>query len=215
MIKLGWNVRKWDGDFFRVLDVAKRVGSGVGSFGVDRYYVLLNGSNNEDDEDGLSVILDVKQVPTGATEGVLNEDDQAWYNNLFQNPADRAVQAQRQLTSYTDPYTGWMIIDNAVFTVRQRSPWKDDAINVDKLDEDEFEECMAQIAVATATCHVRGSPAKAPADFKNVMYSVMKTYMNRKKWQEGVEKFARAYHEQVLLDHQCFDNFVKEKYSNI
>ena len=108
-----------------------------------------------------------------------------------------------------------MIIDNAVFTVRQRSPWKDDAINVDKLDEDEFEECMAQIAVATATCHVRGSPAKAPADFKNVMYSVMKTYMNRKKWQEGVEKFARAYHEQVLLDHQCFDNFVKEKYSNI
>ena len=61
---------------------------------------------------------------------------------------------------------------------------KDDAINVDKLDEDEFEEWMAQIAVATATCHVRGSLAKAPADFKNVMHSVMKTYMNRKKWRD-------------------------------
>ena len=215
MIKLGWNVRKWEDDFFRVLDIAKRVGSGVGSFGVDRYYVLLNGSNTEDDEDGLSVILDVKQVPTGATKGVLNEEDQAWYNNLFQNPADRAVQAQRRLTSYTDPYTGWLTIDNAVFTVRRRSPWKDGAINVDKLDENEFEEYVSQIAVAMATCHVRGSPAKAPADFKNVMHSVMETDANRSKWREGVQQFARAYHEQVLLDHRCFDNFVKEKYSNM
>ena len=213
MMKLGWNVRTWDDDFFRVLDVAQRVGSGVGSFGVDRYYVLLNGSDDDDDEDDRSVILDVKQVPAGATEGVLDADDQAWYDTLFQNPADRAIQAQRELTSYTDPYTGWLTIDDVAFTVRQRSPWKDDAINPDKLDEEEFEECASQIAVATATSHVRGSPAKAPADFKNVMHSIMKTYANRKKWREGVENFARAYHEQVLLDHQCFENFVKDKYN--
>jgi Uncharacterized protein conserved in bacteria (DUF2252) len=41
MMKLGWQVHEWSDDFFTVLDVAQRVGSGVGSFGVDRFYVLV------------------------------------------------------------------------------------------------------------------------------------------------------------------------------
>ena len=47
MQKIGWHTRLRDpengGSDFRVLDVARRVGSGVGSFGVDRYNVLLAG----------------------------------------------------------------------------------------------------------------------------------------------------------------------------
>jgi uncharacterized protein (DUF2252 family) len=41
MMKLGWAIPPWDDDFFTVLDVAERIGSGIGSFGVDRYYVLF------------------------------------------------------------------------------------------------------------------------------------------------------------------------------
>lgn len=217
MMKLSWNVRQWDDEFFRVLDVAERVGSGVGSFGVSRYYVLLQGSDSlleEDDKEGNAIILDVKFEPKGAVERVLSENDRAWYNNLFQHPADRVAQGQRRLTSYTDPFTGWVTIDDQVFGVRQRSPWKD-SIDLDKLlDVDDFEDFVAQIAIATATSHVRGSPAMPPADFKTVIHSIMESSVNRREWGHGVEKFARAYHEQVLLDYECFANFVKEKYGN-
>lgn len=216
LMKLGWNVREWDANFFEVLDVAERVGSGVGSFGADRYYVLLNGSDDllDEDEDGFSVILDVKYEPMGAVERVLTDNDHAWYRNLFQNPADRVTQGQRRLTSYTDPFTGWITLNGEPFYVRQRSPWKD-SIDLDTLvDAEDFEEFVAQIASATATSHVRGSPAKAPADFKSVIHAIMKEKDRRKAWGKGVENFARAYHEQVLLDYECFVEYITSKYTN-
>ena len=77
MMKIGWHAKLWDpssgsGDF-EVLDVAARVGSGVGSYGVGRYYVLLAGRNaqgvDESDEfeyEDKGVILDVKFTPAPA-----------------------------------------------------------------------------------------------------------------------------------------------------
>ena len=34
MIRTGWHAREWSEAYFKVLDVAARVGSGVGSYGV-------------------------------------------------------------------------------------------------------------------------------------------------------------------------------------
>jgi len=105
MMKMGWKVHGWDDDFFTVLDVARRLDSGVGSFGVDRFYVLLTG-------DYVPVILDVKCAPESAVSSILEElgpDEQAWYDTLFQNEADRAAKAQTRLTSYTDPYVGYLV----------------------------------------------------------------------------------------------------------
>ena len=53
LMKTGWHAKVWNEDFFKVLDVAARVGSGVGSFGVGRYYVLLAG-HDEDIADEVS-----------------------------------------------------------------------------------------------------------------------------------------------------------------
>ena len=72
MMKLGWAVPQWNDDYFTVLDVAERLGSGIGSFGVPRYYVLLKGSDNllhyshNIPLEGGAVILDIKYEPAGA-----------------------------------------------------------------------------------------------------------------------------------------------------
>ena len=55
---------------------------------------------SSEDDDG-AIILDVKFEPTSAVTRSLNEEDSLWYQNLFRNEADRTVQAQRMLTSYT------------------------------------------------------------------------------------------------------------------
>jgi uncharacterized protein (DUF2252 family) len=217
MMKMGWHVHEWDDDYFRVMDVAARVGSGIGSYGVDRYYVLLNGLDRllrDDGEDGNAVILDIKFSATPAVSQVLGEEDTAWYNILFANEAARAVEAQRRLTSYTDPFLGWINVNNETLLVRQRSPWKDSPDLSKLTDPDDFIEFMEQIAVATATSHTRGTVGKSPGQFKHVIASVLGKKSNRKKWGKAVGKIAQNYHEQVILDFECFKEFVGTNYSS-
>eukprot|EP00966_Prymnesium_polylepis_P335257 7390623-Prymnesium_polylepis.1 len=112
--KVGWHEQVWSDKYFKVLDVAQRVGSGVGSFGVGRYYVLLAG-------DGDGVILDVKYEPEPAVASVLSADDTAWYANLFSHEAKRAVMGQRALSAFVDPFTGWVELNGVPHVVRERS----------------------------------------------------------------------------------------------
>ena len=180
MMKMGWRVRGWDDDFFQgmdwwllelnfcsihisesliyafirtVLDIARRVGSGVGSFGVDRFYVLLKGQDEslDDGDNDPSVILDIKYEPKSAVARTINEETKAWYEHIFNNEADRVAQAQRALTSYTDPYVGWFEVDGNPYYVRQRSPWKAELDLSVLTDRETFIEFIEQIAVATAT----------------------------------------------------------------
>ena len=98
----------------------------------------------------------------------------------------RAVFAQRELTSFTDPYAGWTNIDGKDFVVRERSAYKA-SFDLQELKTyqqfAEYVECGAgvqmlvlgdaaaatrerrrrYIAVATATSHVRGTVGKSPA----------------------------------------------------
>ena len=140
--------------------MARRVGSGVGSYGVDRFYVLLKGEDMliEEDQDVLSssVILDIKYEPMSAVSRILNAlhpATKAWYDDMFFNEADRAAEAQRRLTSYTDPFVGWLIIDGDSYIVRQRSPYKhsfdDDLATL--TNHRAFAEFAEQIGIATAT----------------------------------------------------------------
>ncbi|KAL7464519.1 hypothetical protein ACHAXS_004855 [Conticribra weissflogii] len=218
MMKMGWKVRGWDDDFFTVLDVARRVGSGIGSYGVDRFYVLLKGEDTslkavDGGGDHASVILDIKFEPKSAVSRVLEEVDQdtkAWYEVMFNNEADRSAQAQRHLTSFTDPFVGYIEIDGNPYNVRQRSPWKT-SFDYGKLtDPRAFIEVIEQIAIITATSHVRGSVSKSPAQFKHVIKLLLAGDHNRRRWNDLITNIALRYHEQVLLDFECFQAYVKE-----
>ena len=217
MMHMGWHIKNWDDDFFTVLDVAARVGSGVGSYGVDRYYVLLKGEDDlhvgrDHEGDGTAIILDVKLEPTGAVAGILAEEEKAWYDILFAHDAQRAVEAQRRLTSYVDPYTGWITLDGRAFVVRQRSPWKSSP-DLDALtDPDEFIDFMEEVAIATATSHARGTESKSPGQFKHVIASALGHWADRAAWGKAVASAAMHYREQVLLDWQCFKKFVDKEY---
>merc|ERR1712176_475182 len=58
MMHVGWKQPTWfeDEHFYNIIDVAARIGAGTASYGVDRYYVLL-----QDDDSDEFIILDVKQ----------------------------------------------------------------------------------------------------------------------------------------------------------
>ena len=212
MMKTGWHVPVWNNNYFTIIDVARRLGSGIGSYGVDRYYVLLKGRDTNSGRAMGAIILDVKFEPTPAVSSVLDKDDAAWYKVMFQNEAARAVEAQRRLTSYVDPFTGWVLVDDEALVVRQRSPWKDSP-DLDALtDPKDFNEFMTQVAVATATSHVRGTVAKSPGQFKQVIASVLGNKSTLKRWGNAVALVAENYHNQVELDYECFKEYVQLNY---
>jgi len=217
MMKMGWRVKDWNDEYFSILDIAARVGSGVGSYGVDRYYILLKGTDKslENWVDGNAVILDVKYEPPAAVTHVLSKDDAAWYEIMFENDAHRAVAAQRRLTSYTDPFTGWVIIDNKPFVVRQRSPWKNSPDLSELTETDHFVDFMEQVAVSTATSHVRGTVSKSPGQFKHVIASALGHYRDRTAWGKAVVEVAQEYRKQVLLDFKCFQQYVADLYPSL
>ena len=158
----------------QVLDIARRVGSGIGSYGVDRFYVLLKGTDTSlGGDDG---------EPTSAVMETLDEDNKAWYNHMFQNEADRTAIAQRRLTSYTDPFVGWIEIDGNPYYIRQRSPWKASFEMSGLTDPNSYVEFIEQIAIATATSHVRGSESKSPGQFKHVIKVLLAGDRNRRRW---------------------------------
>lgn len=216
--KIGWHIMgHYDPEYFRVLDVAARVNSGVGSMGVARYYVLLagreRGEDSVEDEDQATpggIILDVKEAPRCVGRHVLDHEDAAWYDATFRNEAARAVEAQRRLTSFTDPFTGWVVIDGVAHTVRQRSPWKT-AFDLSKLkSHKDIHEFAAQVAVVTATSHTRGTVGKSPGQFKQVIASVLGGSRARKAWGDSVAMVARHYRQQVLLDFECYRAYAQQ-----
>ena len=95
-----------------------------------RFYGLVKGSDilRAKGNDGSAVILDVKFEPLPAVHRILDENDLAWYGAIFSNTASQVAEGQRRLTSYVDPFTGWLLLEDdkgvlQPFRFRQRSPW--------------------------------------------------------------------------------------------
>ena len=73
-----------------------------------RASTLIKGPPAADGDGCQHVILDVKQTPPPAMAAAIGGDDLAWWETIFINEGARPSEAQRRLTCYTDPYTGWV-----------------------------------------------------------------------------------------------------------
>lgn len=205
--RVGWHEIEFSDEYFHVLDIATRVGSGDGSFGSMRLYLLITGGDRLK-PDVPNVILDLKLAPEPAMRHTLSKADLAWYNTLFLNEGSRVSLAQRALSTFTDPYTGWIEVDDKILAVRQRSPYKE-SFDLDMLKNfSEFVEFVQQAAIVTATSHQRGTVGRSPANFKEVIASVLGDKKSRTAWGTKVAAIASGYRQQLVLDYQCFVDWV-------
>ncbi|MFT6940494.1 MAG: hypothetical protein ACJASN_001985 [Cyclobacteriaceae bacterium] len=108
---------------FQIKDIIRRVKAGTGSLGCDRYYVLLEGDTNSQEDD---IILDVKEQGRPPLYAHMNEKEQAEYRTAFPNEGMRHASAYQALAEHPDRYLGWVSIDEIVFSIRERSPFKSD-----------------------------------------------------------------------------------------
>lgn len=112
-----------DPGFFAVKDIARRVRAGTGSLGTPRYYVLIEGAGSDDHDD---IILDVKRQDGPAACGAMSADERAIYHGVFAHEGQRHALGFHALAEHPDRYLGWLALDDGVYSVRERSPFKKD-----------------------------------------------------------------------------------------
>ncbi|MEO1370163.1 MAG: DUF2252 family protein, partial [Acidobacteriota bacterium] len=131
--------------YFRVKDVARRLKAGIGSRGVDRFYVLVEGPPGKAD-----VILDVKaQVPRPSLA------------RLFPRPPGlpeagcRVARAEGVMLARADRHLGCLEMAGQSYSVRPRNPFKK-SMKAKKIDGgDDLEELARDLGRVLAAAHSR------------------------------------------------------------
>ncbi|TCK08921.1 DUF2252 domain-containing protein [Marinobacterium mangrovicola] len=188
---------------FKVKDVALRVGAGTGSLGTDRYYALIEGQAEGDNDD---VILDIKAQQAPAATLAMSAREKAAYAKLYDHEAERHALAFKALARHPDPYVGWLTFDGQAFSVRERSPFKAD-FPVHKLEKGkEWREMARNWASILAASHIRGAMALGCASF---VTSVLDKTEDREGFTRLFVETCLAYARCVHQDYEVFLGYIE------
>jgi uncharacterized protein (DUF2252 family) len=128
--------------FYRVKDVARKADSGLGSRGLFRYYVLLEGDSKKAKD---NIVLEVKEARASAVERK---------HKTAGAPGARIAAALHRQLPDADPLAGSLTLDGRSFAVRERSPWKG-AVDLSELSPKAFASYARDAGRALATGHAR------------------------------------------------------------
>jgi hypothetical protein len=187
----------------RILGMSRRLGAGVSSYSLLRWYVLVEGSTEAPDDD---VLLEVKEIVDPPALGMIARRPRKQYRVN----AHRVVDNQRtlQVTETNDPLLGWAADGQHSFRVRTRTKYQKN-VGVDRLGEDlgaEWDEddlvFHAEVSGRLlAATHRRGSPAAADAIAELVDSGFV----------DETTGFAVDYGRQLLDDHDRFNTLIAEE----
>jgi uncharacterized protein (DUF2252 family) len=196
--------------YFTMLDVARRINAGTGSLGTPRFYVLIQGATTEPDDDH---ILDVKRQGMPSVQANLSGAEKG--NRIPAQYATkdgqgcRVAAAQRALLTRVDDHLGCLSMLGSSWSVRERSPFKDDLEdNLASIaaTKEAWQSLARQWGRILATDHARGNlnPGLilAPGSFKEAVLGLTKDH--RAEFSTEVRRFAVDYARQVETDFNLF-----------
>lgn len=191
-----------DEDHFRVKDMARRLDAGTGSLGLERYYVLIEGGRDHEHDD---VILDIKQqTPPEGWSLMSGADKRAW-RHAFPHEGMRHAAAFLAIAEHPDLYLGWLHLGDTVFSVRERSPFKED-FPTHKLDGAKpYRKLVRQWGRILAREHLRGSHAlnhDDPGRFARAVGACVEGRVDR--CVDMVTTLALSYADCVRQDYRTF-----------
>ncbi len=185
-----------------VLDVAERLNAGTGSLGLNRYYVLIEGDPTTRQDD---CILDIKQQTPPTPYHFLGPAERQAFDARHPHPAAAHAEAFHALAEHPDPYLGWLCLDDACYSVRERSPFKAD-FPTEKLDKyKHYQSLVKQWGRILATEHRRAAARlySEPCQFERTVARLCEG--RGKILARLVAEVAVQYAERVRRDWQIFD----------
>lgn len=200
---LAGNLR-YSPSYFAVKSVAQRLHAGLGSLGLPRYYVLIEGPSPAPDDD---LILDVKAQGAPAAYRRMVADAQAATETVSgKNPARRVVLATRSLGLYADDLLGVIVLPTGPYSVRERSPWKDTLDLAILKNLERMTKLSEQWAAILAFAHARADGDRPGSgvlvEFEQEV--MRRTIGKHADFRSLVRSIAQSYAAQVHDDWQAF-----------
>lgn len=185
-----WGMRQIDAQFFRVLDVARRI-AGVGSLGIERYVILVEGKGSPN----RNFLLDLKAEPGSSLQPYLTLSQPHWSSE-----AERVVSIQRWVQTVPPALLVPVSFDKKSFVLRELQP-TDDKINSTLLNGKgaRLEKLVKTLAKVTAWGQLR-SAGRQGADAAYDFFG----FASDSKWQKALLAYALHYTETVKKDYTEF-----------
>ncbi len=191
--------------YFTVKSVARRLNAGIGSLGVSRYYVHIEGPSSSQDDDR---ILDVKAQGTPSAWPYLGLSSVSMTNaTCGGNMAYRTVLAYKALGYRVDDHLGWMsLADGLTYSVREISPWKE-TFPTSELDTlTRFTKLAEQWGQVLATHHARADKDWDASVFPYSLDGEVRSLTDgdHSGFRALVRTLATDYADQVEYDYSSF-----------
>jgi uncharacterized protein (DUF2252 family) len=184
-----------DPDFFKVLDVARRV-AGLGSLGLERYVVLVRG-----DGDG-NVILDAKEASPSTLAGFEKVRQPAW-----KSEADRVVAIQQRMQAIAPALLHAKKIGRGGYVLKELQP-SSDRLSLDDArgDHRHLRSAAKAMGRVVAWAQLRSSGRQGSATADDLI-----AFAGAKGWKQRLIDFGRWYATQVKRDYEQFVGAQKDR----
>lgn len=155
--------------YFAIKDIGRVIEKGLGSIGVRRYFVFIEGPTTGQDDD---IILNVKQQKAPAMLG--NTFMPLDYSAYVNDDANRTKTAYDALSAVQDPFVGALGGSAKTFLVRQLSAYDKDFNDSKFASFGEYQDFLKASAMAYAYAHARAD-RNLGYSFEDSVSSVLNT----------------------------------------
>jgi len=177
----------------RVKDVCERRGQGTASQGLARYYLLIEGPNQDGTDD---LVLEMKQARRSALAGLVPSSEYT-----LDARADRITHAHDVQLVRGDVFYGSLEFDGMSFVMRERAPYRDD-VDLDDLSKDGWQEYAGICGRALAQAHALSD------DLGRVDHDVEPAILDaigvEELFVDDMLRFAEDAADRVRADHEHF-----------
>ncbi|MEH1865035.1 MAG: DUF2252 family protein [Nostoc sp.] len=195
--------KRYNNSYYTLKDIRLKLGSGTGSLGKYRYYLLIEGPSSATDDDR---ILEMKQEGSSAVAiavpGLLPT---SVYGN---NQGARVTIATKAMLSNTDPLVGYTTVNSIPFMLHEKSPYQVDFDYTLLTTKSKFMDAMGYAGKVVAKNH---AISDKDYDAAIVSVSVDKEVTdvigsNKAVFKNEIVNFALDYATQVEYDYTSFVN---------
>ncbi|MYL53952.1 DUF2252 domain-containing protein [Pontibacillus yanchengensis] len=195
-------------DHYEIKDIVKKSGAGIGSTGLKRFYILIEGKHDNEHED--DVILEAKEARAPIPAYFFPYDEQFWTAHKHQG--ERVTVTQQAMHHMADPYLGYFTMQGRDFYVRERSPYEKDLKEKHLQEYDDVDKTLKTMGKIAAKIH-----ARADGDIENHILD----YHSENEILEAIgddsegfinelQLWSKFYKERVEQDHELFKEWLNE-----
>lgn len=192
--------KRYASSFYTVKDVRQKLGSGVGSLGKLRYYVLVEGASSSTSDD---VILEFKQEGASAVARIVPGNLPA--SAYGAHEGQRVARTAKAQLLDADVLIGWTTVSGRPFYVHEKSPYQADFDTAALTSAGKLDTAAVYLGQALASAHAL---ADQDYDASVVGYSIDKqvtdAITSKGGLKDEIANFAFAYADQVVLDWLAF-----------